>query len=137
MCAAGRFFCVKVAKKTAKDCKAPVLSYFQTGYGKLGGRNPNLNEEGRNFHCMHVLVLQGFLRQHSTTSLECSQRAGFFFLCWHLPSSPPALKAHCEPKHCHEHVREPPTTRHFRNVTQAGFGCRVRSYGPARGADVV
>ena len=72
-------------KKTAKNCKTPVLSYFQTGYGKFGGKNLNFSEKAENFALHARSCLAGLFRQRSTTSSECSQRAGFY-LCWHLPS---------------------------------------------------
>ena len=46
-------------QKTAKNCRTPVLSFFQTGYGKFGGKNPNFSEKAENFAFHARSCLQG------------------------------------------------------------------------------
>ena len=84
-------------QKTAESCKTALPSFFRAGYGNFGRKNPNYNGKAEDFHCMHVLVFQGLLRQHSTTPSELSQRTGLL-LCLrktHPPCEPNPLSCAC------------------------------------------
>ena len=78
-------FLAKMAKKLPKIAKHQCCRIFRLDTGNSEAKTRILTKGPKIFHCMRVLALQGLLRQRSTTSLECSQRAGFY-LCWHLPS---------------------------------------------------
>ena len=115
------FFCHN-GQKMPKIAKHQCCRIFRLDAGNLEAKKP-INENAEEFSSHARSCFAGPFAPTFNHLPRLFTAAGFYCvgICTALSSS---IKPHCEPKHCHERVREPPTIQHLRSVTQAALDAR-------------